>query len=50
VKRVKRAPLRRVDDLLTDEQQAELRDDLARIQQAVRPCWSAGYTEGRESQ
>lgn len=34
--------LARIDDLLTPEDEAQLRDDLRRIHDAVRPCWRRG--------
>ena len=32
--------LRSIDDLLTPAEQEELRADLARIHDTVRPCWT----------
>ena len=29
-----------IHDLLTDEEKAKLRDDLAKIAAMVRPCWT----------
>ena len=32
-------PLERIEDLLTDDEEAELRSDLRRIHDLVHPCW-----------